>query len=59
MLLTFIIMSLVAGAFMTIIWSSNGFANTFLKLCWFLYTVFSIVMLLATLFPTIMIAMPR
>lgn len=51
MLLTFIIMSVLVGAFLTFIWSSNGGLNVLFKVAFFGYTVFGVIILIGHLFP--------
>ena len=53
LIISFVAASLVMGLFLSYIWSSNGWANTALKVVFSLYTLFAAAMLLGILAPLV------
>lgn len=59
MLITYLIVSLVMGIFMSYIWSSNGWTNTVIKMLFTLYTIWTAFMLLGVSWSHILAAAPN
>jgi len=59
MFITYLIVSLLLGLFMTYSWSSNGFANTCIKVVFTLYTIWTAFMLLGVAWSHIVSALPN
>jgi len=53
MLIAFLVASLCIGLFMSYIWSSNGFANTAIKMGFSVYTLWTAALLLGVLAPMV------
>lgn len=59
MLITYLIVSLLIGLFMSYIWSSNGFRNTAIKTVFSVYTLWTAALLLGVLAPLVSTASMR